>query len=330
MDPRAVSGRSEGSARATGETLPAVEVVDLGKRFGAVEAVRGISFQVHAGEVFGLLGPNGAGKTTTLSILSTLLPHTHGAARIFGTSLADDVRAVRRLVGLVPQDLSLYPELTARENLDFFGRLYGLRAPALALRVKELLAMVGLAARADERVHTFSGGMKRRLNLAAGLVHDPRLLLLDEPTVGVDAQSRQHILEAIRLLAGQGMTVLYTTHYMEEAERLCDRIAIMDEGRIIATGTLPELLRIVGIGEVITIPGQPTAHELERLRSIPEVSQIETTDHVTRIIVTNVSRALGPIAALLAARPRATDAIEIHPVNLEQVFLRLTGKTLRD
>jgi ABC-2 type transport system ATP-binding protein len=198
------------------------------------------------------------------------------------------------------------------------------------LRVEELLAMVGLAARADERVQTFSGGMKRRLNLAAGLVHEPRLLLLDEPTVGVDAQSRQHILDAIRKLAGHGMTVLYTTHYMEEAERICDRIAIMDEGRIIATGTLPELLRIVGIGEVITIPGQPTANELERLRAIPEVSQIETTEDATRIIVTNVSRALGPIAALLAARPRPDDAIEIHPVNLEQVFMRLTGKTLRD
>jgi ABC-2 type transport system ATP-binding protein len=307
-----------------------VDIDNLGKRFGDVDAVRGISLAVQPGEVFGLLGPNGAGKTTTLSMLSTLLRPSYGDATIFGKSVVSDVRGVRQLVGLAPQEVSLYPNLTAQENLDFFGRLYSMPHRRLRARADELLALVGLTARSDERVDTYSGGMKRRLNLACGLVHEPRLLLLDEPTVGVDPQSRDHILAAVRQLAQQGLTILYTTHYMEEAERFCDRIAIMDEGRIVAAGTLPELLQIVGMGEVIEIAGAAAEGEEARLRAIPGVTRVETTPGRTRLVVANARRALVPIADIVADRPDGVETLDIHPVNLERVFLQLTGKELRD
>jgi ABC-2 type transport system ATP-binding protein len=307
-----------------------VDVDHLAKRFGAIEAVRGISFTIEPGEVFGLLGPNGAGKTTTLSMLSTLLPPSNGDARIFGASVTTDMRGVRRLVGLVPQDISLYPNLSARENLVFFGRIYGVAAGALRDRSDELLMLVGLHGRADDLVRTFSGGMKRRLNLACGLVHAPRLLLLDEPTVGVDPQSRHNILNAILDIARQGTTVLYTTHYMEEAERLCDRIAIMDEGRLIACGTLAELLSIVGVGDVIEFRAALSDADRARLRGVPDVTRVEAAGNLTRIVVTSTSRALVPIAALLAELGGGVEGLEVHPVDLERVFMQLTGKALRD
>jgi ABC-2 type transport system ATP-binding protein len=310
--------------------LLGVEVENLGKRYGAVEAVRGIAFQVHAGEVFGLLGPNGAGKTTTLSMLSTLMHPSYGEAHIFGKSLLHDVPGVRRLVGLVPQDVSLYLNLTARENLTFFGRINCVPRRQVRDRAEHLLDLVGLRGRADEQVHTYSGGMQRRLNLACGLIHEPRLLLLDEPTVGVDPQSRQNILDAVRELARQGMAILYTTHYMDEAERFCDRVAIMDEGRIAAVGNLAELFEIVGIGEIIELDWTPTDADRAQLRAIPDVSNVETAAGVTQIFVTNARRALVPIAAMIADRPGAVAGLAIHSVNLESVFMRLTGKALRD
>ncbi|MEO8603935.1 MAG: ABC transporter ATP-binding protein [bacterium] len=309
---------------------PAVAVEDLAKSFGSVEAVRGLSFQVEEGQVFGLLGANGAGKTTTLSMLSTLARPTRGDAHILGKSLVRDVAGVRRLVGLVPQDISLYPTLSARENLAFFGRLYGLAPQRLHDRTEYLLDLVGLRTRANHLAQTFSGGMMRRLNLACGLVHEPRLLLLDEPTVGVDPQSRQHILDAIRQIARQGMAVIYTSHYMEEAERFCDRIAIMDEGRIAAMGSLADLLKIVGMGELIELKWVSSDSDQARLRALGEVSRVDSADGLTRIFVENVGRALGPIAAILADRPGAVDGIEIHPANLERVFMHVTGKALRD
>ena len=232
-----------------------VQFVDLARNFDGVEAVRGISLEILAGETFGLLGPNGAGKTTTLSMLSTLLPPTRGDVLVFGASAVNDPAEVRRRVGLAPQQISLYPMFTGQENLEFFGTLHGVAPAVRQRRVDQLLDLVGLGPRRDDRVHTYSGGMQRRLNLACSLIHEPRLLLLDEPTAGVDPQSRENLFEVIRQIAAAGTTIVYTTHYIEEAERLCDRIAILDEGRIAAVGTLQELLGVIGIGEVIEIRG---------------------------------------------------------------------------
>src|SRR5215468_520752 len=236
-----------------------IQCIDLARSFGDLEAVRGISLDIFAGETFGLLGPNGAGKTTTLSMLATLLPPTRGDVLVFGASAVDEPSEVRRRVGLAPQQISLYPMFTAEENLDFFGTLYGVPPAVRRRRVDRLLEQVGLAPRRADRVHTYSGGMQRRLNLACSLIHEPRLLLLDEPTAGVDPQSRENLFEVIRGIAAAGTTIVYTTHYIEEAERLCDRIAILDEGRIAAVGTLHDLLGMIGMGEVIEIRGRGIA-----------------------------------------------------------------------
>ncbi len=253
---------SRHNARRVGAAGSDKEVVltDLARRFGDLEAVRGISLRIAAGETFGLLGPNGAGKTTTLSMLSTLLPPSSGEAEVFGASLVHEVERVRRWVGLAPQQISLYPELTAEENLLFFARLHGVAAAQARERADALLEMVGLGHRRHDRVRIYSGGMQRRLNLACSLVHEPRLLLLDEPTAGVDPQSRENLFEAVRSVAAQGTTVIYTTHYMEEAERLCDRIAILDGGQIIAAGTLPELMELIDAEEPVRV-----VPKLERL-----------------------------------------------------------------
>ena len=226
-------------------TAAFLEVREVSKSYGSTVALDRVSFQVHEGEMFGLLGPNGAGKTTLLSIVSCLLEPTSGEVRLLGRPLVASDREVRRLIGIVPQELALYGELTARENLQFFGELYGVRGAELRRRVERILAAIGLEDRADDRVRTFSGGMKRRLNLGVALVHGPRLLLLDEPTVGVDPQSRNHIFEEVRRLNDEGMTVVYTSHYMEEVQALCSRIGIMDHGRLVACDTLPQLLQIL-------------------------------------------------------------------------------------
>jgi len=229
-----------------GEGSP-VRIVGLSRRFGSVEAVKGVSLEIREGETFGMLGPNGAGKTTTLSMLSTLLEPTAGDASIFGHSLTREVRSVRRVVGLAPQQISLYPDLSGEENLHFFGRVHGVARDAVRSRAKQLLELVGLTPRKDDRVRIYSGGMQRRLNLACSVIHQPRLLLLDEPTAGVDPQSRDKLFAVVRALAEQGTTVLYTTHYMEEAQRLCDRVAILNEGVVAAIGTPAELAAGAGV-----------------------------------------------------------------------------------
>ena len=225
----------------------ALRVVGLTKRYGTTTAVSGLNFEIGEGEIFGLLGPNGAGKTTTIAMLATQRRPSSGDATLFGHSACKEQYLVRQMIGLAPQEVSLYPALTAAENLQFFGSIYGVRQPELRERIDELLALVGLDAHRDHQVGIFSGGMKRRLNLAVSLVHRPKLILLDEPTAGVDPQSREQILKIIGGLRDDGNAILYTTHYMEEAERLCDRLGILSEGKLVAVGTLDELLSGTGV-----------------------------------------------------------------------------------
>jgi ABC-2 type transport system ATP-binding protein len=312
----------------TSPGTPAVRVDALRKRYGKLEAVAGLSFEIREGEVFGLLGPNGAGKTTTISVIATRLRPTAGDAMVFGHSVRTEVAAVRSMIGVVPQELSLYPKLTAAENIKFFGRMYGVQKRHLDRRVVELLELVGLEGRRDDEADTFSGGMKRRLNLAVTLVHEPRLLLLDEPTVGVDPHSRERIFSIVRELRDRGTAILYTTHYMEEAERLCDRLGIMDEGKIIAMGTLQVLLAEAGCAEVIEVRGLPASADLARLQAAPGVCRIEPRERGARLFVTSAVRVLG---ALHQAIGRADGVhVEITPLSLETLFLQLTGKQLRD
>jgi ABC-2 type transport system ATP-binding protein len=307
-----------------------VQFVDLARSFGSLEAVRGISQDILAGETFGLLGPNGAGKTTTLSMLSTLLTPSRGDVLVFGASAVHDPAEVRRRVGLAPQQISLYPTFTAEENLDFFGTLHGVPPAVRRRRIDELLGLVGLAPRRHDRVHTYSGGMQRRLNLACSLIHEPRLLLLDEPTVGVDPQSREKLFEVIRQIASAGTTIIYTTHYIEEAERLCDRIAILDEGRIAAVGTLQQLIGLVGMGEVIEIRGAAIEGDVAALAELPEVVKIERAAGVLRLFVTSAAQAIALIAGALRQSGDQIESLEVHRVSLERVFMHVTGKALRD
>ena len=307
----------------------ALQVQSLHKRFEGIEAVAGLGFEIQAGEVFGLLGPNGAGKTTTISIVSTLLRPTSGDAKVFGHSVLTDVANVRQLIGVVPQELALYPELTGLENLRFFGRMYGVPKDELERRILRLLELVGLEGRRNDRVVTFSGGMKRRLNLAVSMVHEPKLILLDEPTVGVDPHSRENIFTIVEQLRDAGTAILYTTHYMEEAERLCNRLGIMDEGKIIAMGTLDSLLAETGCSEVVEVHDLPPGVDLSGLQVAGGTCRIETHEGITRLYVNNAVRMLGPLHQALG-RYADSVSVEIAPLSLENLFLQLTGKDLRD
>jgi ABC-2 type transport system ATP-binding protein len=329
-------------------TTPILIAKDLRKTFGDLEAVKGISFSVLRGEIFSLLGPNGAGKTTTINMLSCLLPPTSGTAEIAGHAIPGDTLGARRAIGVVPQEIALYDALSARENLAFWGRLYDMSGKALSRRIDEVLEQVGLADRAKDKVKTYSGGMKRRINIAAGLLHKPQLLFMDEPTVGIDPQSRRRILDMVRELRDAGMTVLYTTHYMEEAEELSDRVGIIDQGRLIALGTQDELTRVVGRQETLRLHLSeeaagalggtsgagvvaPSADgSLALFDGLPGVLRATTLDHQ---IVVNVADAGEALPAVVG---RANDAslhirsIDIEEPNLEAVFLHLTGRGLRD
>ena len=308
----------------------AVALRDLRREHDGREVVSGVSFEIREREIFGLLGPNGAGKTTTLSMISTRIRPTSGDVWVYGKHVVHDVTAVRRMLNVAPQEEALYPSLTAAENLAFFAELYGVPRRDRPGRVAEALEGVGLAARSDDRVGTFSGGMRRRLNLGCALVSKPRLVLLDEPTVGVDPQSRAHIFDAVRTLRAQGMTILYTTHYLEEAENLCDRIAIMDEGRIIALGTLAELLELSHATEVIELRLARPPLSVAALERMEYVERVETVGNEVRIFTTRAQQVLPRVYAAGAHLGQPIVQTRVSPVTLDDVFLELTGKELRD
>ena len=308
----------------------AVVVRDLRREYGGREVVRGVSLEVPEGEIFGLLGPNAAGKTTLLSMISTRLRPTSGDVWVYGKHVVHDVDAARRLLNVAPQEEALYPSLTAAENLAFFAELYGVPRAERAHRVAEALEAVGLSARKDDRVSTYSGGMRRRLNLGCTLVSGPRLVLLDEPTVAVDPQSRAHIFDAVRALRARGTTILYTTHYLEEAEDLCDRIAIMDEGRVVACGTLPELLALSPATEIIELRLLQPLDSTAPLQAVDGVRSVEAVGNELRIFATRAQQALPRVYRALSALGRGIIRTRVTPVTLDDVFLDLTGKALRD
>lgn len=312
---------------------PILEVKDIHKNYGDFAAVKGVTFDIQEGEIFSLLGPNGAGKTTTISMLSTLYAPTAGDAVIAGHSVTRDPMAVRNAIGVVPQDIALYEDLTAHENLVFWGQMYGLGGKTLRARVDEVLEQIGLADKAKNRVKTYSGGMKRRVNIGVGLLHKPRLLFMDEPTVGIDPQSRRAILDTVKDLNQKGMTVLYTTHYMEEAQELSDRVGIIDHGELIALGTQKELTQQIGETETLILHlGENDDPEalVKSLEGVKEIIKAQSTDHEVSVIAREAEEALAPVVAKANERGVKIHSIDIREPNLEAVFLHLTGRALRD
>jgi len=308
-----------------------LEASGLHKAFGDLVAVDGVDFHIGEGETYGLLGPNGAGKTTTISMVTGLLEKDSGNVMVAGREITTTSTEAKAAIGYVPQDIAIYPDLTARENLDFFGRLYGMPGKDRSGRVDEVLGIIGLADRADDRSEQFSGGMKRRLNIGIGLLHSPRLLMLDEPTVGVDPQSRNAILESIERLSQEGMAVLYTTHYMEEAERLCDRVGIIDDGQIKAEGTRAELVAMVGGRDRVRFETNDRADAaLDSLRSHASVDEVTASDGSLELLVRGAAAALPRLLELAAGVGVGVTSVDVVEPNLEAVFLHLTGKALRD
>ena len=315
-------------------TDPILQSQNLHKTFNGTKAVQGVSFQIAQGEIYGLLGPNGAGKTTTISMLTGLLAPTQGDAVIDGHSVVKNVNEVKKVIGVVPQEIALYPTITARENLVFWGKMYGLSGKRLNERVDVALEIAGLADRAKDKVATFSGGMKRRINIAVGLLHEPKIIFMDEPTVGIDPQSRRRILDTVIELNKQGMAVLYTTHYMDEAEELSHRIGIIDYGKLIAQGTLSELTKLVGEYETVQLTVDTGKHSIqscaEALERLPEVSKAYGENGYLVVQAREANDVLPGVLTHLNQSGVHVKSLAIQEPDLEAVFLQLTGRALRD
>jgi ABC-2 type transport system ATP-binding protein len=308
-----------------------LECRGLRRRFGEIIAVDGVGFGIGAGETYGLLGPNGAGKTTTISMIAGLLERDGGAVTVAGEPMTTRSVRAKSAIGYVPQDLAIYPDLSGRENLMFFARLYGMSTAEARRRSAEVLTLTGLADRAGDQAKHYSGGMKRRLNIGIGLLHRPRLLILDEPTVGVDPQSRNAILDSVAALSGAGMAVLYTTHYMEEAERLCDRVGIIDHGKLIAEGTRLDLVGMVGEGDQVRLSAAgDLARAAAGLTERSWVRQARALDGGIDLVVEDARSELPAILSDVAAAGVAVRSVEVTEPDLEAVFLHLTGRALRD
>ncbi|MFC2063720.1 ATP-binding cassette domain-containing protein [Chloroflexota bacterium] len=310
-----------------------LEVRSLTKKYGDFTAVNGITFDIKEGEIFSLLGPNGAGKTTTIAMLSTLYQPNSGDAYIGGHSVTKDPMLVKEIIGVVPQELALYEELSAHENLVFWGQMYGLKGKLLNNRVGEVLDQIGLTDKAKNKIKTYSGGMKRRVNIGIGLLHKPRLLFMDEPTVGIDPQSRRSILETVKLLNEQGMTLLYTTHYMEEAQELSDRVGIIDHGELIALGTQEELTKQVGQTDTLILhinENEDPSALVRILRREKDVLEVTSNEHEVSMITPQAENILAMVVGKSNECGIKIRSIDIREPNLEAVFLHLTGRALRD
>ena len=336
MQPRASSAVDEGATTepptAAGQgTADLVRCEGLRKAYGDHVAVDGVGFTIAPGEAYGLLGPNGAGKTTTISMLCGLQRPDEGRVVVAGVDMLAAPAEAKARIGFVPQDLAIYPDLSARENLTFFGRLYGLAGTRLRERIDTCLEVVGLTERAGDLAGTYSGGMKRRLNIAAGLLHEPQLLVLDEPTVGVDPQSRNAILESVDRLGAEGMALLYTSHYMEEVERLCDRIGIVDHGRMIAEGTRRELVAsISGLDRVdLDLHGDPSA-VLAALDGLPGCEQVTVEEQRLTALSIDGAALVAPLVGAVAEAGASVAGVVVTEPDLEAVFLSLTGRALRN
>ncbi len=317
---------------------PIVEVRNLKKRYAPARgtkegnlAVNGINLTIERGEIFSLLGPNGAGKTTTISMMSGLLTPTEGDVFINGKSIVKDPIAVKKMIGVVPQEIALYPQISARQNLEFFGKLYGLSGAELARRCDEVLDFIGLKDRQNERIDSYSGGMKRRVNIGVGLLHKPELVFMDEPTVGIDPQSRRSILDAVKTLNGEGMTVLYTTHYMEEAQELSDRVGIFDHGELIACGEQGELMQKIGEKDTILINvGEGAESAIEIVKRVPGIDGATAENGTLKLLAGRGRQTLPAVIKALDEAGVALQSVEVKEPNLEAVFLELTGRALRD
>jgi ABC-2 type transport system ATP-binding protein len=303
----------------------------VSKSFGNIEAVKNISFNIEKGEIFGILGPNGAGKSTIVNILNTLVKPDEGDVIIDGVNIKDDGETIKLIMGVVPQEIALYEELSAYENLMFWGGLYDIPTQELKKNVNKTLEIVDLVSRKDDRIKTFSGGMKRRINIACSLLHNPKILVLDEPTVGVDPQNRNHIFEVIERLNNEGMTIIYTTHYMEEAERFCDNIAIIDVGRIIAQGTLKELRQISNVKDLLTIKLADADDEtISRIISENPLFRFDSTSGTFKVECGNIGNDTSIIINQIQNSGGVIEKINSQGTNLESIYLKLTGKELRD
>jgi ABC-2 type transport system ATP-binding protein len=308
-----------------------LDVQNLRKQYGDLVAVAGVSFSARPGTIFGLLGPNGAGKSTTIGCISGLLAPTSGRVLVLGKDVVTDSVEARRQLGVVPQELALYEDLGAGENLSYWGAAYGMGGDDLKRRVAELLTRLGLADRAREPVKRFSGGMKRRLNFGCGVVHRPKVLLLDEPTVGVDPQSRVRLLELVREEVAAGTCVLYTTHYMEEAQDLCDEIAIVDHGRILAGGTMSELRRLMGERDIIRLTGRFNPQTItQAMSAVDDTEIVSADDKALRLSVLGGSRKLPAIFSAVAASGGDVQETSLSQPSLESLFIKLTGRELRE
>lgn len=308
-----------------------LKVENIVKHYKNIKAVDGVSLNLEKGEIIGLLGPNGAGKSTTISMIATLISQNSGEIYYKDNDINKIKREYQSNIGVVPQEISLYPNLTGMENLKFWGSIYGLKGKVLNERIEEISKLIGIDERLKHKVETYSGGMKRRVNIGAALLHQPEILIMDEPTVGIDPQSRNHILDTVKILGERGMSIIYTSHYMEEVEKLCSRIYIMDEGKIISQGTKSELINQIGNNHTLKIKFKNKSEILsEQILKLKSVSKVTWVEDTLEILVNNGDEIIADIIGISQTHENSIKTIDIVETDLETVFLKLTGKALRD